>query len=193
MRTKEQWENHVYPKALEKLSPRLQMDLKRFDHKLEVLELDSYYFYGPTGTGKTTLMARLYIEAHRKKYFERLPGDILWTTFSDMLENIRKAMRQPVSLNIHEPNEPWVTTYKDEYAVMAEYQTAGQLFLDDIGDSKFTDWNLSQLQLLINYRYENLLPIVITSNLSLEELEEATGDSRISSRINRICLIKPVN
>ena len=76
---------------------------------------------------------------------------------------------------------------------MIKFTSAAQLYLDDLGDIKITDWGLSQLQVLINQRYEALLPIVITSNLSLEELTEVTGDGRISSRIGRMCKIMGVN
>jgi DNA replication protein DnaC len=37
-----------------------------------------------------------------------------------------------------------------------------------------------------------LLPMVITSNLSLAELEAATGDARIPSRISRMCKVLEV-
>jgi DNA replication protein DnaC len=111
-----------------------------------------------------------------------------------MIEDIRMAMKQPTIHNITTSDAPErpVRDYdvRDEFAAMAEYKTASQLFLDDIGDIKFTDWNVSQLQLLVNYRYENLLPMVITSNLSLDELSDAIGDNRVSSRINRFCLIQ---
>jgi len=60
------------------------------------------------------------------------------------------------------------------------------LILDDIGAEKSSEWVQETLFVLINYRYECMLPTIFTSNCSLEELEEKLGQ-RIVSRIIEMC------
>jgi len=52
------------------------------------------------------------------------------------------------------------------------------LILDDFGEQSATPWAQEKLYQLINYRYNARLPMVVTTCLSLEEIE-----TRISSRM----------
>ncbi len=54
------------------------------------------------------------------------------------------------------------------------------LVLDDLGAEYSTPWVRERLEVIIDYRYEQRLPTVITTNCSLDELPE-----RISSRLIR--------
>ena len=45
------------------------------------------------------------------------------------------------------------------------------LFLDDIGKENANSWALTTLFEVVNYRYENMLPTIFTSQYSLEALE----------------------
>jgi DNA replication protein DnaC len=181
MRTQEQWEKHNLKRVMEKFSPRLQRDLQTLKNiptfKEDPKKPGSFYIWGPTGSGKTTIAGNMFLTIQQKYYFERLPGSCVWTTCYDFFSELKSAFDNPV---------------RSESAVMGHYASAAQLYLDDLGDVKFTDWNISQLQVLINQRYEMLLPMVITSNLSLAELEAATGDARIPSRISRMCKVLEV-
>ena len=60
------------------------------------------------------------------------------------------------------------------------------LHIDDLGAEKQTEWVLEQLYALINERYEREKPIVVTTNLSQEELETQIGE-RTVSRLIEIC------
>jgi len=51
------------------------------------------------------------------------------------------------------------------------------LILDDFGEESAFPWARSKLFQLINHRYNARLPLVVTTSLSLDEIE-----SRISSR-----------
>lgn len=62
------------------------------------------------------------------------------------------------------------------------------LILDDLGAEKTTEWVAETFYLLIDERYGKMLPIIITSNLSLEEIEKRFGD-RICSRITEMCQV----
>lgn len=60
------------------------------------------------------------------------------------------------------------------------------LILDDVGKERQSDWTRSVTFDVINYRYEHMTPIVITSNLLLKELEEYLGGA-CYSRLCEIC------
>ena len=62
----------------------------------------------------------------------------------------------------------------------------GILFLDDIGAEKPSDWVMETFYLIINKRYNEKLPIVFTSNLSIEQLAQTISD-RIASRVVETC------
>lgn len=60
------------------------------------------------------------------------------------------------------------------------YQRVGLLVLDDLGAEVRTAWAVEKLETIIDYRYINHLPTVITTNCGLEEFSD-----RIRSRIER--------
>jgi DNA replication protein DnaC len=76
---------------------------------------------------------------------------------------------------------------KTESEVMKKYLDVPFLVIDDFLTTRPTDWVMDVLYYLINHRYEYLLTTVITSNYTLEELEELLNDQRITSRIDRMC------
>jgi DNA replication protein DnaC len=62
------------------------------------------------------------------------------------------------------------------------------LVLDDLGAHNFTEWTQNKIFSLINYRMNHGLPCVITTNLSLEEMNQVVG-LRTVSRIIEMCKI----
>jgi DNA replication protein DnaC len=184
MRTEEQWEKHLLPKLRAKLTPRQLADVDEYPMEKLPDPWGGLYIYGPVNTGKSTMAIQMWLEAQKKQYFEKLPGHIRFVTAYAFFEDIRKSQFVVQSLE----DEP----ARDEFAAMAEYVSAALLFFDDLGATKFTEWQISQLQILVDQRYEMMLPTVFTSNLSLEELEDALGDKRTPSRIRRMCKLKKV-
>lgn len=59
-----------------------------------------------------------------------------------------------------------------------EVKTAPLLVLDDLGTESATSWAKEKLYQLVNYRYNAKLPTVITTSLTIEEI-----DGRIRSRL----------
>lgn len=59
-----------------------------------------------------------------------------------------------------------------------ELRTTGLLVLDDLGTQNATPWATEKLYQIINHRYTNRLPLIVTSNQALEEI-----DGRIQSRL----------
>jgi DNA replication protein DnaC len=67
-------------------------------------------------------------------------------------------------------------TYKDNEISDKEYlnlySSVDLLIIDDLGKEKPTDWVLEKLFLIVNNRYNNYLPIVITTNYNRNQLRE---------------------
>lgn len=70
----------------------------------------------------------------------------------------------------------------DSEAVMARWRAAHVILLDDLGAAKLTEWAEEQTYRLINHRYENDKPMIITTNVPGERFSEVLGD-RIASRL----------
>jgi DNA replication protein DnaC len=58
------------------------------------------------------------------------------------------------------------------------------LVLDDLGVQKPTEWAMERLMTIINHRYENGLPLMVTTNKSVENLP-GDDEGRIGSRLKR--------
>lgn len=70
------------------------------------------------------------------------------------------------------------TTFESRFN---EIRNASLLILDDFGTQNATGWAQEKLFQIINYRYINKLPLVITTNLGLDDIE-ARFRSRLSDR-----------
>jgi len=79
-----------------------------------------------------------------------------------------------------------------EKAVIDRYSLVDLLILDDLGVEKTSEWVLQTLYTILDRRYREELRTVITSNLSIAEIQEKLDD-RIASRIVgmcRVCILK---
>ena len=65
------------------------------------------------------------------------------------------------------------------------------LVLDDLGKEKITDWNREKLFEIINARYEDYLPVIITTNDTTRELNQNVGEA-IYSRLCETCELVPM-
>jgi len=66
------------------------------------------------------------------------------------------------------------------------YQTARLTILDDVGAEKPSEWVVERLMEIIDYRYREMLPIIITTNQTPAEMEQRLG-SRIMDRLCEMC------
>lgn len=85
-------------------------------------------------------------------------------------------------------------TSKDSKAVMEAYAATRFLVLDDLGKESPTDWTLMKLFELVNDRYEQMRPVVITTQYKRSELIERLGKNgdretavAIASRLAETC------
>ena len=70
-------------------------------------------------------------------------------------------------------------------------KTVELLVLDDLGAEKSSEWTKSVLFEIIDYRYNEMLPILITTNCPPKELKAKIGD-RSYDRIREMCALVPV-
>lgn len=127
-------------------------------------------FTGPVGSGKTFLAAAIANALMEKD------KQVLFLVVPDLLDELR-------------------ATYKSEENELDLLDTAREipiLILDDLGAHNYTEWSRNRLYSIINYRLNEELPTVITSNLSLEEMEEHLG-ARTTSRLIQSCRIFRLN
>lgn len=123
-------------------------------------------FQGKYGCGKTHLAAAI------ANFAVTMGVPTLFLTVPDLLDTIRFSYDAPDS------------SFEERFE---EIKNSSLLVLDDFGTQNATDWAQEKLFQIINYRYINKLPLVITTNLSLDEIE-----ARIRSRLQDPELVSTV-
>lgn len=131
------------------------------------------WLMGNTGTGKTTLGMLVAKEA-------LAAGKTVGIYFAPrLLTRIRQTYQEAES----------PTAYDDFFRRITSVDL---LYIDDLGSERHTDWVVEQLYAVINERYENELPMLVTSNADSDvdkgqrRLEEQIGP-RTVSRLVEIC------
>jgi len=119
---------------------------------------------GGHGCGKTHLAAAIANNTGGKG----IPT--LFITVSDLLDSLRFAYGNSG------------TTFEKYFD---EIRTAGLLILDDFGAQNATTWAQEKIFQIINYRYINKLPTVVTTNVMLDDIE-----GRVRSRLQDDQLVK---
>jgi DNA replication protein DnaC len=112
---------------------------------------------GGFGCGKTHLAAAI------ANFAVSMGVPTLFITVPDLLDLLRMSYQNKE------------TTYEERFE---QIRTAPLLILDDFGTQNATQWAQEKLFQIINYRYINRKPTVVTTNMPLNEIEE-----RIRSRL----------
>ncbi len=113
---------------------------------------------GVYGSGKTHLAAAI------SNFVVDLGIQTIFLTVPDLLDSLRFTYDNP---NV---------SFEDKFE---KIRNAPLLILDDFGTQNATEWSQEKLFQIINYRYINRLPLVITTNLELSDIE-----GRIRSRLD---------
>jgi DNA replication protein DnaC len=121
---------------------------------------------GTYGCGKTHLAAAIANDAVSRGV------PTLFITVPDLLDSLRMSYNSPE------------TTFETRFD---DIRNANLLVMDDFGTQNATGWGQEKLFQIINYRYINRLPTVITTNLILDEIE-----GRIRSRLQDEELVKHI-
>jgi DNA replication protein DnaC len=115
--------------------------------------------FGNYGAGKTHLAAAIANAALRRQ------TRVLFAIVPDLLDHLRSTFGPSSEVE-----------YDDRFETIREVPL---LILDDLGTENTTAWAREKLFQIINYRYNDALPTVITSNRKPEDI-----DPRIFSRMS---------
>lgn len=128
------------------------------------------YIVGGVGAGKTDLACRIavgYQMRHATAYGDYFRGgdgiliknrSVRFTTATNLLSEVKDTYQDGA--------------LESERDVMTKYGTCDLLVLDDFGgkEGNVTGWVISSYWQILNYRYENEKPIIITTQYTPDEL-----------------------
>lgn len=113
---------------------------------------DGLYIEGTNGTGKTHLAAAIALQL----IGEGIP--VICKTSSDLLLDIKKSFDGEGTR---------------ESDVLDIYKRVDLLIIDDLGKEQCSDWSMSTLYSILNDRYEDMKPTIVTTNYNADALVAA--------------------
>lgn len=118
---------------------------------------------GQVGSGKTHLSVALALNFLNKAI------KVVYMPYRDKITSLKQNMLD------------------DEYykKLVWKYQTCEVLLIDDLFKGKINDSDINIMFEIINYRYLNQLPIIVSTEFTVEKL--LTFDEAIGSRIYEMC------
>lgn len=160
--------------ARDKNRKKLVQDARRyvtgftFDHRAHDKPIypKGLLMTGGVGCGKSHLAVAIL----REVIFKGYSG--LYYNSPDLLRDIRATFDRNSEIT--------------EDDLLEEVTTTDLLVFDDVGAENSTQFVLDRFYLVINERYEACKPVIVTTNLNLEELENRLGE-RIVSRLLEMC------
>jgi DNA replication protein DnaC len=129
-------------------------------------------FHGTVGTGKSFLaccIANAVVERERPKYLN-IPAVIVATL---------PALVSRLS----------ATEFKDKEDFLKKIAAAELLVIDDFGSEYASEYILSQADTIFNTRYLSGKPLIVTTNLSIDQFNSPSDQhyNRIYDRIYQMC------
>ena len=125
---------------------------------------------GGFGCGKTHLAAAI------ANYRLQRGHPVLFVVVPDLLDHLRATYR-PTS----------EVAYDERFE---QVRTAPLLILDDLGTQSTTPWAQEKLYQIVNYRYNERLPTVITSNCELKEIDLRLRSRLVDSELTTVVHIR---
>ena len=170
-------------RSIEKTIPKkfINIDSDKID-LVEKYYNKSLFITGSVGTGKTVFMCsmikkylqeKVYLPRKENEFYDR-NYRCKFISFPAWIMSLQGAFK-------HSEIDPF--SLADGIA-----KFKGILAIDDLGAEKLTEWVKQIIYFVINEREQRELITLITSNFSLDEIDEQI-DSRISSRIAGMCNI----
>ena len=138
---------------------------------IENTRCNSIMFLGQVGSGKTHLSMAI-----ANELMDRGIG-VIYMGYRDAITNIKQNMLDSVYYN----------------RVMNRYKNARVLFVDDLFKGKITDSDINIMFELINHRYFNNLPMIVSSECGvgrLLDIDEALGSRLVEMTKGRVMEIR---
>ena len=144
------------------------------------IEKKGVILVGNNGVGKTHLACSI-----ANRFIEKgIP--VIYGTLINLLAELRNSYE--IDYNI------------SEMEIIKLYENVDLLIIDDLGKEKPSEWGLEKLFTIINSRYENNLPVIITTNYNQNSLAERlslNGEietaKSIISRLYEMCYLVKIN
>ena len=135
---------------------------EKFDTMIE--KNQGLIMWGDVGTGKSFAAACI------ANYLLDLKVPVIMTSFVKLLEVIQSGKEQ-------------------ESAILSRFGYAKLVIFDDLGAERGTDYALEKVYNIIDSRYRKKLPMILTTNLTLDEMKDEADMryKRIYDRIFEIC------
>lgn len=156
------------------MEPMIVREVRRYcdavDDRLD--EGRGLFFFGSTGTGKTTLAMLVAQQAIRRN------RTVAIYDAPQLLRRIGATMRR-------DSEETWID-------LIDQIEAVDLLLLDDIAVAAQSDWVLEQLFSVINRRYEARRAIVVTADVEAPDLLGDHIGRRAASRLLEVCLPVPM-
>jgi DNA replication protein DnaC len=120
---------------------------------------EGVFLLGPPGCGKTHLAAAAIMDG---------PAGSLFVSTTDLLDDIRAGFDG------------------DSRGLLERAKRAPLLALDDLGSEAVKDWARDRLHSLLNWRWNQRLPVIATTNCRPKIIGERIGDAGVS-RLAGLC------
>jgi DNA replication protein DnaC len=146
------------------------------------MDAQGLYLAGQVGTGKThtawhaaatwcVVTGTVPSDGKHSPYEGRFTPTVIFTRMTDLLDDLRPG--------------------DDARQRVRDCQNCKLLILDDVGAEKASEWTQERLYSIIDDRYANCRPLIVTSNLPPTKIGEQTG-ARTESRLAEMCEVVPL-
>ncbi len=156
-------------------------NLKKYSERLvNGIEKKGLILIGNNGVGKTHLACSI-----ANKLIEN-GTPVIYGTLINLLAELRNSY--DIDKNI------------SEMEIFKLYENVDLLIIDDLGKEKPSEWGLEKLFTIVNSRYENNLPVIITTNYNQNSLAERLSINgkietakSIISRLYEMCYLVKID
>jgi DNA replication protein DnaC len=153
-------------------NPKLHAEITKYLNNWKTMKHNGYgfYFWGNVGAGKTHAAIVL-----ANELMEREMVEVLFLNMPEAITRVKNTFDSDIKT--------------EDSRLFERMKEMELLVLDDVGVEKYSDWMADQMYQIIDHRWKNRKPMIITSNLSLEDLGKIYKP-QIASRIMGNC--KPI-